>query len=72
MALWPIVLVIIAAVLRITCARTGAMDVIGSMITSISSDRRLLALLVAWASRLYGGWPALVPAPSPPLSRAWL
>ncbi|MFR7798874.1 MAG: L-lactate permease, partial [Collinsella sp.] len=35
------------------CVRTGAMDVIGSMITSISSDRRLLALLVAWC---FGGF----------------
>lgn len=45
MALWPIVLVIIAAVFTYNlCVRTGAMDVIGSMITSISSDRRLLGL----------------------------
>ena len=54
MALWPIVLVIIAAVFTYNlCVRTGAMDVIGSMITSISSDRRLLALLVAWC---FGGF----------------
>lgn len=75
MALWPIVLVIIAAVFTYNlCVRTGAMDVIGSMITSISSDRRLLALLVAWC---FGGfmeaWPASVPlSPFPPAcSRAW-
>ena len=49
MALWPIVLVIIAAVFTYNlCVRTGAMDVIGSMITSLSADRRVLALLVAW------------------------
>lgn len=54
MALWPIVLVIIAAVFTYNlCVRTGAMEVIGSMITSISSDRRLLALLVAWC---FGGF----------------
>lgn len=54
MALWPIVLVIIAAVFTYNlCVRTGAMDVIGGMITSISSDRRLLALLVAWC---FGGF----------------
>ena len=54
MALWPIVLVIIAAVFTYNlCVRTGAMDVIGHMITSISSDRRLLALLVAWC---FGGF----------------
>lgn len=47
-------LVIIAAVFTYNlCVRTGAMDVIGSMITSISSDRRLLALLVAWC---FGGF----------------
>lgn len=54
MALWPIVLVIIAAVFTYNlCVSTGAMDVIGSMITSISSDRRLLALLIAWC---FGGF----------------
>ncbi len=53
-ALWPIVLVIIAAVFTYNlCVRTGAMDVIGSMITSLSSDRRVLALLVAWC---FGGF----------------
>lgn len=54
MALWPIVLVIIAAVFTYNlCVRTGAMDVIGSMITSLSTDRRVLALLVAWC---FGGF----------------
>ncbi len=54
MALWPIVLVIIAAVFTYNlCVRTGAMDVIGSMITSLSRDRRVLALLVAWC---FGGF----------------
>ena len=54
MALWPIVLVIIAAVFTYNlCVKTGAMDVIGGMITSISSDRRLLALLIAWC---FGGF----------------
>ena len=47
-------LVIIAAVFTYNlCVRTGAMDVIGGMITSISSDRHLLALLVAWC---FGGF----------------
>lgn len=54
MALWPIVLVIIAAVFTYNlCVSTGAMDVIGQMITSISSDRRILALLIAWC---FGGF----------------
>ncbi len=54
MALWPIVVVIIAAVFTYNlCVRTGAMDTISRMITSISSDRRMLALLVAWC---FGGF----------------
>lgn len=54
MALWPIVLVIIAAVFTYNlCVKTGAMDVISGMITSISSDRRILALLIAWC---FGGF----------------
>lgn len=54
MALWPIVLVIIAAVFTYNlCVDTGAMDVIGNMITSISADRRILALLIAWC---FGGF----------------
>lgn len=49
MALWPIVLVIIAAVFtyNLVC-KTGGMDVIKSMITSVSSDKRVLVLLIAW------------------------
>lgn len=54
MALWPIVLVIIAAVFTYNlCVSTGAMDVIGNMISSISADRRILALLLAWC---FGGF----------------
>lgn len=72
MALWPIVLVIIAAVFTYNlCVRTGAMDVIGSMITSISSDRRLLALLVLGASvALWRAWPASVPLSPIPAGHA--
>ncbi|MBM6683429.1 L-lactate permease [Collinsella intestinalis] len=54
MALWPIVIVIIAAVFTYNlCVSTGAMDTIGRMICSVSSDRRILALLVAWC---FGGF----------------
>lgn len=54
MALWPIVLVIVAAVFTYNlCVSTGAMDVIGRMIASVSSDRRILALLIAWC---FGGF----------------
>lgn len=56
MALWPIVLVIIAAVFAYNlCVHTGAMDTISSMITSLSSDRRVLALLVAFVGDLVQG-----------------
>lgn len=54
MALWPIVLVIIAAVFtyNLVC-KTGGMDVIKSMIVSVSSDKRVLVLLIAWC---FGGF----------------
>ncbi len=54
MALWPIVLVIIAAVFtyNLVC-RTGGMDVIKTMLTSVSADKRVLVLLVAWC---FGGF----------------
>ncbi len=54
MALWPIVLVIVAAVFtyNLVCD-TGGMKVIQSMLTSVSSDRRILVLLVAWC---FGGF----------------
>lgn len=54
MALWPIVLVIIAAVYtyNLVC-RTGGMDVIKQMLCSVSTDKRVLVLLVAWC---FGGF----------------
>lgn len=49
MALWPIVLVIIAAVYTYNLTlKTGAMDVIKQLISSVSCDKRILALLIAW------------------------
>lgn len=48
-ALWPIVIVIIAAVFTYNLTVcTHAMDVIKRMLTSVSSDRRVLTLLIAW------------------------
>ena len=48
-ALWPIVIVIIAAVFTYNLAEsTGAMGVIKRMLTSVSDDRRILTLLVCW------------------------
>lgn len=54
MALWPIVLVIIAAVFTYNLTVfTGAMDIIKRMITSISNDKRILVLLIGWC---FGGF----------------
>lgn len=54
MAIWPIVVVIIAAVFTYNLSmRTGGIDIIKSMITSVSSDKRILVLLIAWC---FGGF----------------
>lgn len=54
MALWPIVLVIIAAVFTYNLSvHTGAMDIIKRMITSISCDKRILVILIGWC---FGGF----------------
>lgn len=49
MAIWPIVYVIIAAVFIYNVSKeSGGMDTIMKMLTSISSDLRILVLLLAW------------------------
>lgn len=54
MALWPIVLVIIAAVFTYNLSlHTGSMDVIKRLMTSISTDKRILVLILAWG---FGGF----------------
>lgn len=54
MALWPIVLVIIAAVFTYNLTvYSGAMNIIKRMITSVSNDKRILVLLVGWC---FGGF----------------
>ena len=54
MALWPIVLVIVAAVFTYNLVvKTGGMQVIQSLLTSVSADKRVLVLLVAWC---FGGF----------------
>ncbi len=54
MAVWPIVLVIVAAVFTYNLVvKTGGMDVIKALLTSVSSDKRVLVLLVAWC---FGGF----------------
>ncbi|MGN0485104.1 MAG: L-lactate permease [Lachnospiraceae bacterium] len=54
MAIWPISLVIIAAIFTYNlCLHTGAMDVIKKMLMCVSEDKRVLVLLVAWG---FGGF----------------
>ncbi len=54
MACWPIILVIIAAVFTYNLSlKTGGMDIIKQMIASVSNDKRILVLLIAWC---FGGF----------------
>lgn len=54
MALWPIVIVIIAAVFTYNVTvHTGAIETIKIMLTSVSSHQRVLALLIGWC---FGGF----------------
>jgi lactate permease len=54
MALWPIVIVIIAAVFTYNLTvHTKAMDHIKHMITSVSNDKRILIILIGWC---FGGF----------------
>ncbi|MCD2256341.1 L-lactate permease [Agrilactobacillus fermenti] len=54
MAIWPIVYVILAALFtyNLTTA-SGAMKVIQDMLSSITTDRRILVLIIAWG---FGGF----------------
>ena len=54
MALWPIVVVIIAAVFTYNLTvHTGAMETIKKMIVKVSSDKRILVILIGWC---FGGF----------------
>ena len=54
MALWPISLVIIAAVFTYNlCIHTGKIEVIKNMLTTVSRDKRVLVLIIAWG---FGGF----------------
>ena len=49
-ALWPICLVIVAALFTYNLSlETGAMEKIKKMLASVSTDQRVLALLIAWS-----------------------
>ncbi|MBA1394255.1 L-lactate permease, partial [Lactobacillus sp. XV13L] len=50
MAIWPIIYVIISAVFIYNISKkSGGMDTIMSMLTSITKDIRILVLILAWA-----------------------
>ncbi|WP_010233533.1 MULTISPECIES: L-lactate permease [Clostridium] len=54
MALWPIMIVIVAAVFTYNLSiYTKSMDIIKKMMTSITTDRRILVLILAWG---FGGF----------------
>jgi lactate permease len=53
-ALWPIILVIIAAIFTYNLSlRTGSMNVIKRLLSSVSRDRRIIILLIGWC---FGGF----------------
>jgi lactate permease len=54
LALWPITLVIISAVFTYNLSlHTGGMEIIKKMITGVTTDKRILVLLLAWG---FGGF----------------
>ncbi len=60
-ALWPICLVIIAALFTYNLIlKTGAMEEIKKMLASVSTDKRVLLLLIGWGfGKLYGRYGGL-------------
>lgn len=54
LALWPIILVIIAAVFTYNLSiYTGNMEIIKQMLTGVTADKRILVLIIAWG---FGGF----------------
>ena len=54
MAVWPIGIIIISAIFVYNLSvKTGAMDIIKTTLTSVSADRRIQVLIVAWG---FGGF----------------
>lgn len=54
LALWPIIIVIIAAIFTYNvCVHTGSMEVIKKMLASVTMDKRVLVLIIAWG---FGGF----------------
>ena len=53
-AAWPIIIVIIAAMFTYNLTlKTGAMDIIKQMLSSVTNDKRVLVLILAWC---FGGF----------------
>ncbi len=54
LALWPIIIVIIAAIFTYNvCVATGKMEVIKKMLAGVTTDKRVLVLIIAWG---FGGF----------------
>ncbi|MDF2537174.1 MAG: lactate permease [Herbinix sp.] len=54
LALWPIIIVIIAAIFTYNvCVHTGNMEVIKKMLANVTKDKRVLVLIIAWG---FGGF----------------
>ena len=54
MAVWPIGIIVIAAIFVYNLSvKTGAMEIIKTTLTSVSADRRIQVLIVAWG---FGGF----------------
>lgn len=54
LALWPIIIVIIAAIFTYNvCVATGNMEVIKKMLANVTKDKRVLVLIIAWG---FGGF----------------
>lgn len=62
LACWPILLVIIAAIFTYNLTLyTKSMDIVKHMLTTVSKDRRVLALLIGWGfGASWKVWPASV------------
>jgi lactate permease len=54
LALWPIIIVIIAAIFTYNlCVATGKMEIIKQMLAGVTKDKRVLVLIIAWC---FGGF----------------
>lgn len=53
-AIWPICLIILAAMFTYNiCVKTGAMEMIKRLLTSVTNDKRVLVMLLTWG---FGGF----------------